>query len=557
MGAVTDMKKILPFFLFIMCLGSLCFADQLTPNLGLDLVPISPYDVWGQKVDNNFSLLDTAVAGKQPSLGIVTPGMYGTLSTLADNSLTLQDAWAGALETGACLWVPNGSWNYATTLQGASGSTGGCLIGVNGSGSGATVLNYTGTGTMVNFSNSGSPVYNPTLRNIAFQGSNNPSEGIVCNTCSESQWENVTVTGTVSGSTVTSRVGIPIDLTNSSGVNIHHPIIEYSTNGILFNKTTALAIDNGDFYGLTGSAFKFTGSASDVDIHDNWVESIDYFANIDDTGASGTTEITGLRIRHNHLLFNGGTTTYPDQIALGINNGQNNLFIASGITFEGNDDLMAGGSSNTGYPIVLTFNSPNASSFMAVEVVDNWFNGATTGLDSTNSTQQVVTLRDNKNYSASLTPLAVDHSGSGYASCEKTQTDGTRVIGCNAGTTGGSTLRLFNGTATSGITNETIQAGAGQSTNPPFQVFSNGGSQIAAIGSNGAGIFTELLLTGSGYAGSITLSGGTGTSGCVSGCRPSCTDTNASAAYAVSCSVSGTTLTAHGNGSDVINWFCF
>jgi hypothetical protein len=52
-----------------------------------------------------------------------------------------------------------------------------------------------------------------------------------------------------------------------------------------------------------------------------------------------------------------------------------------------------------------------------------------------------------------------------------------------------------------------------------------------------------------------TLSAGSQTATVVSGCRAICTDT--SNTNAVKCSVSGTTLTLTGTGSDVINYFCF
>lgn len=66
---------------------------------------------------------------------------------------------------------------------------------------------------------------------------------------------------------------------------------------------------------------------------------------------------------------------------------------------------------------------------------------------------------------------------------------------------------------------------------------------------------TGLICSGATHCGTKTLSTGTGTVTVVSGCHPVCTDTTA--ANAVACSVSSTTLTVTGTGSDVIDYFCF
>ena len=75
---------------------------------------------------------------------------------------------------------------------------------------------------------------------------------------------------------------------------------------------------------------------------------------------------------------------------------------------------------------------------------------------------------------------------------------------------------------------------------------------ILAVGGNSKG---GLQCGATTCGGSIILSGGTQTATVYSGCRPICTDTTA--ANAVACSVSSTTLTATGTGTDHINYFCF
>lgn len=57
------------------------------------------------------------------------------------------------------------------------------------------------------------------------------------------------------------------------------------------------------------------------------------------------------------------------------------------------------------------------------------------------------------------------------------------------------------------------------------------------------------------YSGTKTLAAGAGTTTVATGARCVCTDTTAAAA--VKCSVSGTTLTFAGTTTDVIAYFCF
>jgi len=75
------------------------------------------------------------------------------------------------------------------------------------------------------------------------------------------------------------------------------------------------------------------------------------------------------------------------------------------------------------------------------------------------------------------------------------------------------------------------------------------------INSEALASFGEGISVGGTGAGSTALSGGNGSHTVPSGCRAVCTDT--SALEPVQCSVSGTTLTITGTGSDVINWLCF
>lgn len=79
------------------------------------------------------------------------------------------------------------------------------------------------------------------------------------------------------------------------------------------------------------------------------------------------------------------------------------------------------------------------------------------------------------------------------------------------------------------------------------------GSAALLVSIDGAGnLFLNTAATRT--KGTITLSAGTGTATVSSGCTPSCSDTTA--INAVQCSVSGTTLTANGTGTDVISYHC-
>ncbi len=76
------------------------------------------------------------------------------------------------------------------------------------------------------------------------------------------------------------------------------------------------------------------------------------------------------------------------------------------------------------------------------------------------------------------------------------------------------------------------------------------------VSSTGLVVFQNALHMSAGTGGGIqALSSGTATVTVAAGCRAICTDTTA--LQPVKCSVSGTTLTITGTGSDSINWFCF
>jgi hypothetical protein len=90
--------------------------------------------------------------------------------------------------------------------------------------------------------------------------------------------------------------------------------------------------------------------------------------------------------------------------------------------------------------------------------------------------------------------------------------------------------------------------------------YSTTGAKLLSVKNNGTEKFSvdkdgAIKIVGTTGGGTITLSGGTGTATVLTGHRCVCTDTTAAAA--VKCAVSGTTLTATGTTTDVIAYFCF
>lgn len=119
---------------------------------------------------------------------------------------------------------------------------------------------------------------------------------------------------------------------------------------------------------------------------------------------------------------------------------------------------------------------------------------------------------------------------------------------------------LSQGMASSGSTTNLVCGGNGCLIN----LEDNSGHTYAALTSsgvdltqNGTGVASTngVTCSGSTHCGTQALTAGTASVTVVTGCHAICTDTTAAAA--VKCSVSATTLTITGTSTDSINYFCF
>lgn len=129
-------------------------------------------------------------------------------------------------------------------------------------------------------------------------------------------------------------------------------------------------------------------------------------------------------------------------------------------------------------------------------------------------------------------------------------------FGNGSGTGGASQGIAFSGSTTSIVCgdNNVCLINISDNSGHNFAQFTSAGVDLTGSGT-GVAKTNGLTCSGSTYCGTKALTAGSGTVTVVSGCHPICTDTTAAAA--VKCSVSSTTLTITGTSTDSINYFCF
>lgn len=139
------------------------------------------------------------------------------------------------------------------------------------------------------------------------------------------------------------------------------------------------------------------------------------------------------------------------------------------------------------------------------------------------------------------TPMAFQSSqyrgsGASPATVVGVASDGASAVGVISG--------AYNTLSTSGAVLHSFQNNIGGTP-----------STKATVDFNGVYAGGGITCTGATHCGVQALTAGSATVTVVSGCHAICTDTTAAAA--VKCSVSSTTLTIAGTGTDSINYFCF
>lgn len=132
-------------------------------------------------------------AGVTPTYYYYEPGdvrRYGALTATADNSAAIQAAIDQCVEAGgANVFIPNGTWGFASTLLIYSG-----LV-VRGSGQQACILSYTGSAKAFASGNAGVRQYNFVMSDIQIKDDGTGTHGLHLDSFSLCEFTNVLMNG--------------------------------------------------------------------------------------------------------------------------------------------------------------------------------------------------------------------------------------------------------------------------------------------------------------------------------------------------------------------------
>jgi hypothetical protein len=157
------MRKFLFLFLAVSC------SAQVTPNLGFNVpTPGTPTNNWGTLVNSNFNALDNYLSGVASLAklsvfnfsggainGTLNPAVCGSLSAPSWCSGSDLGGWTTAAYnyacglpggTGASIYIPAGTYPFSRQITIGSNL---CPVTLRGSGSPATWLQYSGSGTAI------------------------------------------------------------------------------------------------------------------------------------------------------------------------------------------------------------------------------------------------------------------------------------------------------------------------------------------------------------------------------------------------------------------------
>lgn len=310
---------------------------------------------------------------------------FGASTSVADNSTALQNAINAGISNGKPVFVPAGTFRFATTLNMNISHTAVRMFGVGGFGS---TLQYTGTGTALLYKNGDGTqfIFDPFLESISISCGNasGASKGIESWSISEGVFRDIAI-GQSAGPFSTCWY-----MNAANIIDIDHLILSAQSVG----NTPAIGIDCvngaaifihwGDFFYFPTTTMRFSGTGTThIEIANCWFESQDIALLFDDLGI-GNYSHSGFYVHNNRFLFNGAAGTggiFSNQLMVKFNNTGTNSMAAISNEFRENTVFMASGLTSTAYPIVVSYSaSTGASDQINLNVVQNYFIGASGGM---------------------------------------------------------------------------------------------------------------------------------------------------------------------------------
>jgi len=222
--------------LLVLFLAAACSA-QVTPNLGLNIpTPGTQTNTWGFLMDGNFSLLDNLLSGVSPlpsvnvsgaaNLNILTSGSLNGVLNASACADSFPPAWCSGSDMGS--WIPaaynalpadggtiqiSGQASAYSFSSPISFTTNNKIVSLQGTGTGAATLNYTGSGTAISVNWGGQHIPDDFLSRVNLTGPSSSGSTVGINIGSSGTFtdqltlDNLKISGFGTGITTTNGGG--------------------------------------------------------------------------------------------------------------------------------------------------------------------------------------------------------------------------------------------------------------------------------------------------------------------------------------------------------------
>lgn len=346
---------------------------------------------------------------------------YGATTGATDNSTAIQSAINAAISAGQPVYIPPGTWQFATTLT-VNSTTKGVTIrggGMHPSVTSASILKYTGATTALQSDNGTGFTYGHYWYDIGIMAGANATNGVSLKNVSDSRFFNVGLwnDGTHQFTNGWNCAGCFINYWDGWVVSMLAPT--GTTNAVRLTSTAQsasadLIFDKADTFQVT-NVFNIDGNGNKIVDRDGYHEAQDVYLLVDDT--STLTNVTAFNAENVTWLFDGALASFTNSVAMKINNVAGKIMALHEFNFHGGRYFT---NQAVAYPMLVTM--ANAGSAMTMGIGGNIsFQGATTGLINSSlvaAAQLRVDTHGYESVDSSLANLGTFIGGTGASSSQ-------------------------------------------------------------------------------------------------------------------------------------------